>query len=135
MRRLTQQSSERPDPPKQKSLHIGFVLAKDITLSALSLFIDTLRLASDEGDRSGRVHCDWEVISSTYEHIRSNASVEIAPNALLGDPTRFTHIAVVGRLLSSKAPIDSQTKAFFPACSNENSGKRQIIIEYTMTLV
>lgn len=34
-------------------LKIGFVLARSFTLSAFALFVDTLRLASDEADRSG----------------------------------------------------------------------------------
>lgn len=96
----------------RKSLHVGFVLAKDFTLSAFSLFIDTLRLAGDEGDRSGRVHCDWEVLSSTQHHIRSSAGIEVAPTSALGDPSRFTHIAVVGGLLDTADPLDSKTREF-----------------------
>jgi len=37
------------NPP---ALRVGFVLANNFTLSALSLFVDALRLAADEGDRS-----------------------------------------------------------------------------------
>ncbi|MBW8790963.1 MAG: GlxA family transcriptional regulator, partial [Rhizobium leguminosarum] len=43
-------------------LKVGFVLARSFTLSAFALFVDTLRLASDEQDRSGRVLADWQVI-------------------------------------------------------------------------
>ncbi|MGO4657087.1 GlxA family transcriptional regulator, partial [Ensifer sp. 2YAB10] len=41
-------------------LKIGFVLARSFTLSAFALFVDTLRLASDELDKSGRVRADWQ---------------------------------------------------------------------------
>lgn len=98
-----------------KNLHIGFVLAKDFTMSAFSLFLDTLRLASDDGDRSGRVHCDWEVVSSTKHHIRSSAGVEIAPTAPLGDPARFSHIVIVGGLLKPSDPLDIPTRDFLRA--------------------
>ena len=62
-------------PLQQKPLRIGFVLAKDFTMSAFALFIDTLRLAGDEGDRSGKVHCDWDVVSATQRLIRSSTGV------------------------------------------------------------
>ena len=45
-------------------LKVGFVLSRSFTLSAFALFVDTLRLASDEQDRSGRVLADWQVILS-----------------------------------------------------------------------
>jgi len=92
-----------------RRLRIGFVLGRGFTLSAFSLFVDTLRLASDEGDRSGRVHCDWEVVGATGHLVRSSAGIEIAPTASLGDPRRFSHIAVVGGLLRETDPVDKAT--------------------------
>ncbi|MDQ0392113.1 GlxA family transcriptional regulator [Labrys monachus] len=89
-----------------KPLRIGFILSRDFTMSAFSMFLDTLRLASDVGDRSGRVHCDWEVLSATGHLIRSSAGIEVAPTAPLGDPRRFSHVAVVGGLLRAEAPLD-----------------------------
>jgi transcriptional regulator GlxA family with amidase domain len=100
-----------------KRLRIGFILARDFTLSAFSLFVDTLRLASDEGDRSGRVHCDWEVVSSTGHHVRSSAGIEIAPTAPMGDPRRFSHIAVVGGLLREEKPVDSATLEYLASAA------------------
>lgn len=38
----------------------AFILARNFTLSPLALFIDTLRLAGDDGDRSRRVSFDWD---------------------------------------------------------------------------
>lgn len=49
----------------RKNLNISFILAQSFTLSAFSLFVDTLRLASDEYDRSGRIAADWQVLAST----------------------------------------------------------------------
>lgn len=37
--------------PETNRLKIGFILARSFTLSAFALFVDTLRLASDEADR------------------------------------------------------------------------------------
>jgi transcriptional regulator GlxA family with amidase domain len=89
-----------------KPLRIGFLLARAFTMSAFSMFADTLRLAGDEGDRSGRVHCDWEVLSSTGHLIRSSVGIDVAPTSGLGDPRRFTHVAVVGGLLRDTDPLD-----------------------------
>jgi transcriptional regulator GlxA family with amidase domain len=97
-------SMQGKNPPKQ--LRIGIILAKYFTMSAFSLFVDTLRLASDEGDLSRRIRCDWEVLSSTRNMIRSSAGVDVAPTAGLGDPARFTHIAVVGGLLRGGESLD-----------------------------
>jgi len=36
-------------------LRTGFILAKPFTLSAFASFVDTLRLASDTPDKSGRL--------------------------------------------------------------------------------
>jgi len=62
-----------------RRLTIGFVLARSFTLSAFALFVDTLRLASDQLDRSGRVHADWHVLGSTRHLIASSCGVQVAP--------------------------------------------------------
>ena len=43
-------------PPRK--LRVGFILGRSFTLSAVSLFVDTLRLAGDELDRSGHMRAD-----------------------------------------------------------------------------
>ena len=106
-----------PKASSRKNLHVGFVLANDFTMSAFSLFLDTLRLASDEGDKSRRIHCDWEVVSATQHLIRSSGGVEVAPTASLGDPSRFTHIAVIGGLLKPTDPLDHETRDFLHAAN------------------
>ncbi|TIU61074.1 MAG: GlxA family transcriptional regulator, partial [Mesorhizobium sp.] len=68
-------------------LKIGFVLARSFTLSAFALFVDTLRLASDEADRSGRIFADWQVLASTRHLITSSCGVQVAPTSDLVDPS------------------------------------------------
>ena len=53
-------------------LCIGFILGRSFTLPAFALFADTLRLASDEFDRSGRVSADWQVLASSRNPVRSS---------------------------------------------------------------
>jgi transcriptional regulator GlxA family with amidase domain len=93
-------------------IRVGFILARHFTLSAFSLFVDTLRLASDVEDRSGRVLCDWEVISATPQMIKASCGIQVAPTARLGAAERFDYIAVVGGLLNVEEPLDQETIAF-----------------------
>ena len=106
--------------PARKPLRIGFILANDFTLSAFSLFVDTLRLAGDEGDRSGKVHCDWDVLSANGHLIRSSTGVEVAPTATFADPRRFTHVAVVGGLLRDPEPVGAAALAYLRKAAQEN---------------
>lgn len=103
----TQNGSQKPGA--RRRLTVGFVLGKAFTLSAFSLFIDTLRLASDEFDRSGRIHADWEVISSTRHFIRSSCGVSIVPTMDLVSPERFDMLVVVGGLLGRDVACDDET--------------------------
>jgi transcriptional regulator GlxA family with amidase domain len=93
-------------------LKVGFVLARSFTLSAFALFIDTLRLASDEQDKSGRVLADWQVLGSTRHLIASSCGVQVAPTSDFTDPAGYDYIVVVGGLLKCETQIDVETKNF-----------------------
>ncbi|MBX4949133.1 GlxA family transcriptional regulator [Rhizobium binae] len=100
-------------------LKIGFVLAKSFTLSAFALFVDTLRLASDEFDRSGRVLADWEVLGSTRHLITSSCGVKLAPTSDFVDPSQFQYIVVVGGLLNNGPSVDQETVDFLKKASTK----------------
>lgn len=93
-------------------LKIGFILARSFTLSAFSLFVDTLRLASDDTDKSGRRFADWQVLSSRGNLISASCGIQVAPTAGLIDPTQFDYIVVVGGLLNCENPVDDDTIAY-----------------------
>lgn len=93
-------------------LKIGFVLARSFTLSAFALFVDTMRLASDELDRSGRILADWQVLGSTRHLITSSCGVQVAPTSDFVDPGQFDYIVVVGGLLNVERPVDQNTIEF-----------------------
>lgn len=89
----------------QRTLRVGFILCPDFTLVAFSAFLDTLRLAADEGDRSRPIHCKWDILSHDMSPIRSSAGVEVKPTMLLTSPSDFDYIVVVGGLLNgSRCP-------------------------------
>ncbi|WP_376703079.1 GlxA family transcriptional regulator [Mesorhizobium sp. ISC25] len=98
-------------------LKIGFILARSFTLSAFALFVDTLRLASDEADRSGRVFADWQVLGSTRHLITASCGVQVAPTSDLVDPSVFDYIVVVGGLLNSEFPVDDETARYLKRAS------------------
>jgi transcriptional regulator GlxA family with amidase domain len=80
-------------------LRVGFILAPQFTLIAFASFIDSLRHAADEADRSRQIHCTWRVIASDLDPVEASCGVSVVPNATLSDPQAFDYIAVVGGLL------------------------------------
>ncbi len=80
-------------------LSVGFLLTKRFTLCAFANFVDVLRLAADEGDRSRHILCDWKILSDTSASIPSSSGVSVQPNERFGDPTRFDYIVVIGGLI------------------------------------
>lgn len=100
------------DVPEIDRLKIGFILARSFTLSAFALFVDTLRLASDETDKSGRVFADWQLLASTRNLITSSCGVQVAPTSDFVDPGEFNYIVVVGGLLNSEFPVDGETVSY-----------------------
>ena len=105
MKRVT----PRPRPDK---LTVGFVLARSFTLTAFALFVDTLRLASDKHDRSGRVLADWQVLATDRHFVTSSCGVQVAPTSAFVDPGHFHYIVVVGGLLGSEPAVDVETLRF-----------------------
>lgn len=92
----------RQKPPvgqNPRPLSVGIVLAQDFTLSAFSLFVDTLRLAADESDYSRPIHCRWTVMAEADAPIRSSCGVAVVPGSGFVDPASFDYIVVVGGIL------------------------------------
>ena len=96
-------------PPR---LRVGFILARRFTLCAFANFVDVLRLAADEGDRSRPVLCSWRVLSASMEPVRSSSGVAVGPDERLGDPARFDYVVVVGGLIDAIERLDPEYVAF-----------------------
>ena len=93
-------------------LGIGFILARRFTLSAFSTFVDVLRLAADEGDRSRPIHCRWRVLSTAMEPIPSSCGVVVQPEERAGDPRAFDYLVVVGGLVDETERLDPGLAAY-----------------------
>ncbi len=83
----------------KRKLSVAFVLVPNFTLLAFSAFVDTLRLAADDDDRSRPIQCEWTVLSHDMRPIRSSSGVEVNPGSELQSPGNFDYIVVVGGVL------------------------------------
>lgn len=95
--------AEQPVPVR---LSIGLILGRNFTLGALANFIDVLRLAGDEGDRSRPILCEWSILSDNSNSVRSSCGIPVQPTARLGDPGRFNYVGVVGGLIEEVSNLD-----------------------------
>ena len=91
-------------------LRVAFVLAPRFTLTAYAGFVDALRLAADEGDRSRQRLIRWEVLGS--EPIVSSCGTPVVPTAPLGPAQPWDCVVVVGGLLHGGPRVGAQTQAF-----------------------
>src|SRR5580700_8901957 len=90
-------------------LRVGVILAHHFTLSAFAVFIDHLRLAADEGDRSRPLHVQWSIMSSRPEAVPASCGVLIQPTSALLSPELLDYVVVVGGILHAGPQIDEAT--------------------------
>ncbi|RJL02380.1 GlxA family transcriptional regulator [Paracoccus aestuarii] len=101
----------RPRPGRAR-LSVGFVLARRFTLCAFANFVDVLRLAADEGDRSRPILCNWAVLSDSMEPVPSSCGIGVQPQERLGDPGRFDYVVVIGGLMEDDAVLPAAHRRF-----------------------
>ena len=66
-----------------RRLKVGFVLTERFTLSAFAGFVDVLRLAADEGDRSRPIGCTWSVLGKPGMPITASCGLAVMPDGPL----------------------------------------------------
>ena len=123
VRPLRTQAAQRAEasPSAQAKLRVGFVLMHNFTLTAFSSFVDVLRLAADEGDRSRPIDCAWWVMSPDRRPTRSSCGLEIHPNSDLADPAKFDYVVVVGGLLRGMPPLRPEIGAYLKAAAGRTT--------------
>ena len=99
-------------PSIEPDIRVGFVLSPRFTMLPFAGFLDVLRHAADEADRSRQIYCAWEIVGPTPAPVVSSGGVEVVPQAPLGDPARFDCIVVVGGLLPASIEHPPETHAF-----------------------
>ncbi len=97
------------NPPAERSarppLRVGVILAQHFTLSAFAVFIDHLRLAADEGDRSRPLHVQWSIMASRLESVPASCGVMLEPTSALLSPDTLDYV-VVDRRNPARRPAD-----------------------------
>jgi transcriptional regulator GlxA family with amidase domain len=93
-------------------LKVAFVLTPRFTLTAFAGFVDVLRLAADEGDRSRQNECQWTVLGDPAEPVISSTGAEVRPWEPMENPGRFDYIVVVGGLLQGGQKVPASVYAF-----------------------
>jgi transcriptional regulator GlxA family with amidase domain len=93
-------------------LKVGFVLAERFTLSAFAGFVDVLRLAGDEGDRSRPIDCAWSVLGRPGVPIAASCGLEVMPTAPFATVEDHDYVVVVGGLLHGGQRLVPGTLAF-----------------------
>ena len=94
------------------ALSVGIVLVQDFTMLALSAFVDTLRLAADEGDRSRPIHCAWRIMSDRGRTMRASNGILVEPTSDFVDPDGFDYVAIVGGTLHRGPQVSDATIAY-----------------------
>jgi transcriptional regulator GlxA family with amidase domain len=93
-------------------LTVGFVLVPRFTLCAFANFVDVLRLAADEGDRSRPIQCRWKVVAPDMRAITASCGVSVQPQEVFGNPKLFDYIVVVGGLMDEMDRPDDRVEGF-----------------------
>jgi len=93
-------------------LRVGFILARRFTLCAFANFVDVLRLAADEGDRSRPILCRWRVLSAASDPVESSCGIKVQPEDRFGDPDMFDYIVVVGGLIDEIERLPAESVAY-----------------------
>ena len=91
-------------------LRVGILLARRFTLAALANFVDVLRLAADEGDRSRPIHCSWRVVGPRPGPVEASCGLSVEAEEALGNPARFDYVAVVGGRLGESPWISDEAE-------------------------
>ena len=90
-------------------LRVGIVLAHHFTLSAFAVFVDHLRLAADEGDRSRPLHVQWSIMASRAEAVPASCGVMLQPTHALLAPDTLDYVVVIGGILHAGPQVDDVT--------------------------
>ncbi len=93
-------------------MRVAFLLADRFTLSAFANFVDVLRLAADEADRSRPILCEWTVLSDDMNPVRSSCGVKVQPDTRLRNAGSYDYVVVVGGLIREASGLSPQSIAY-----------------------
>ncbi|SEM61830.1 GlxA family transcriptional regulator [Halomonas caseinilytica] len=93
-------------------LSVGFVLLRRFTMLPFAAFVDCLRLAADEGDRSRQLRCHWVFMTSAGQDAISSCGAAITPCTAFREPTEFDYIVTIGGVQDEHDDVDETAIAY-----------------------
>lgn len=91
------------------TLSVGFVLLHRFTLLPFAAFVDCLRLAADEGDRSRQLRCHWAFMTAAGQDAMSSCGAAITPCQPFQPPEAFDYLVVIGGVQDGNGKPDPKT--------------------------
>lgn len=107
-RAITKPQPASPSKPKPM-LSVGFVLLHRFTLLPFAAFVDCLRLAADEGDRSRQLHCHWAFMTAEGQDALSSCGAAITPCQPFQPAERFDYLVVIGGVQDKSGKLNLKT--------------------------
>src|SRR5580692_2909716 len=104
----------------REPLRVGVILAHHFTLSAFAVFIDHLRLAADEGDRSRPLHVQWSIMASRAESVPASCGVSLEPTSGFLPPDSLDYVVVIGGILHAGPQVDEVTMRYLREVGSTN---------------
>jgi transcriptional regulator GlxA family with amidase domain len=96
----------------EPKLRVGFLLTPRFTLTTFAGFVDAMRLAADEGDRSHPLLAHWAVLDAAGGPVVSSCGATLAPNAPLESRGDYDYVVVVGGLLQGGQRVPARLTTF-----------------------
>lgn len=120
---MTQATIEAPpntQPQQKLMLSVGFVLLHRFTLLPFAAFVDCLRLAADDGDRSRQLRCHWAFMTAEGQDALSSCGAAITPCQPFQPARMFDYLVVIGGVQDGGARLDQQTLRYL--CDADRQG-------------
>ena len=109
------------DLSNPKQLRVAFLLSDRFTLSAFANFVDVLRLAADDADKSRPILCEWAVLSDDMSLIKSSCGVSVRPDTRLRNAGQYDYVVVVGGLMGEEVLCSDESIRFLKQVSAEGT--------------
>jgi hypothetical protein len=105
-----------PSPPAKPAapprLNVAIVPVARFTLTALATFVDCLRLAADEDDRSRPLDCRWTLLGDAGRPVTASCGIEVGALTEFGEPDAYDYVVVFGGIMHGGQRVSAATTTF-----------------------
>lgn len=99
-------------PDVVPDLRVGFLLAPRFSLLPFAGFVDSLRHAADDGDRSRQIYCTWSTVGLSLKPVTASCGFQVWPERTFPPPETFDYLVVVGGLLPWCLDLDDEAYGY-----------------------